>query len=67
MLEDGDAEQIRQQRIDAMREAREAKRREVFPEPCPACFAATGQPCMTRNGGRSIRHRGRLPSLLGRT
>ena len=67
MVSDVDADQIRQQRIEAMREAREAKRRDVFPEPCPACYAGVGEPCMTRNGGRSIRHRGRLPSLLGRT
>lgn len=67
MVSDVDAGQIRQQRIEAMRQAREAKRRAVYPEPCPACFAGVGEPCMTRTGGRSLRHRGRRPSTLGRT
>lgn len=60
----GDAEQIQQQRMDAMEEARAAKRRDAFPEPCPTCYAGIGEPCMTRNGGRSVRHKSRGPRRL---
>ena len=63
-MEIGDAEQIQQQRMKAMEEARAAKRRDAFPYPCPTCYAGIGEPCMTRNGGRSVRHKSRLPRRL---
>ena len=55
----GDLDQIRQQRIEEMREVRAARRRDTWPIPCATCLADVGEPCMTINGKRAMRHNGR--------
>ena len=47
------------ERQEAMAKAEHARRLEIFPRPCPTCFADVGEPCMTRNGGRTAQHQSR--------
>lgn len=49
------------ERTAAMAEARARDRLEVWPTPCPTCFAEPGEACITRNGKRTPRHPKRGP------
>ena len=51
-----DLDQIKQQRIKEIREVRAARRRDTWPTPCATCLAGVGEPCMTINGKRAMRH-----------
>ena len=35
---------------------REASKAHTFNRPCPTCYAEIGEPCITRNGGRTAQH-----------
>ena len=61
MLEPGDREKIKESRLRDIAEARQAKKRDYWPYPCPSCFAGVGEPCITITGGRAVRHKDRLP------
>ena len=62
-LEPGDAEKIEEIRLWERTEAMEEKRRQdaldVWKFACPTCFADPGERCITRNGKRAMRHKGR--------
>ena len=64
MLEHGDREKILESRLKDIAEARQARKRDIWPGPCPSCFAGVGEPCITYTGGRAVRHKDRLPSIL---
>ena len=62
MLEHWDREKILESRLKDIAEARQARKRDIWPGPCPSCFAGVGEPCITYTGGRAVRHKDRLPS-----
>lgn len=42
----------RAERVAAMAEVKRRERLEIFPSPCPTCFAKPGEECITRTGLR---------------
>ena len=53
------SERRRVERLQAMREEKRRGRLEIYPSPCPTCYAEPGEECITRNGKRSPRHQTR--------
>ena len=47
------------ERMEAMAEAQWQERLKTWPRPCVICFAEAGERCMTKTGGRAVRHKGR--------
>ena len=43
-------------RLLRMARHREARKAHTFNRPCPTCYAEIGEPCITRNGGRTAQH-----------
>ena len=43
-------------RLLRMAHHREARKARTFNRPCPTCYAEIGEPCITRNGGRTAQH-----------
>ena len=63
MDDNGDLEHIKaarmQERLAARAEADRRDALEIWPTPCPRCYAEPGERCVTRVGKRAMRHVGR--------
>ena len=59
----GDPEHVKaarmRERLAAMAEVERAKALKTWPTPCATCFAQPGERCVTKTGGRVMRHKGR--------
>ena len=51
--------QIMEQRIAERKEIQRQRAREIWPTPCPTCFAGVGERCFTINGKKAVRHKDR--------
>ena len=59
MLTYGERQNIKDDRRAKAAEALAALRRRRYPTPCPTCGAGVGEVCLSRTGGRSVRHKDR--------
>ena len=61
--ETGDPERVKaprmQERLAAMAEVERVKALDIWPTSCETCFAQPGERCITKTGGRAMRHVGR--------
>lgn len=50
---------IMEQRIAERKEIERERARQIWPTPCPTCFADVGERCFTINGKKALRHKDR--------